>query len=330
MRAKLAKALGGWPDGPFGDALEIGAGTGYFCLNLAPARPDRARRPRPTSRRGCSTRSAPPPSELGLEVERRCAPTPSSCRSRTRASTSSSATPCCTTSPTSSAGAGGVPPGPAAGRNDRLLRRAVALRRPDRGGAEARRALVAPAVAPRDRAPAARDRGRPTATATSSSARSTSTPSRPGDLRATAAATPASSEVRVRGEELLANAYGWWCARSRRPPSPTRSRGLAQASPSAATSRCSASTRAARAAPAAAALLQPRALGAQARADGPSRELTAGRRSAWETGGVRSPRRTWSSSAPASPASPPRGRWSRRGVERGRARGARPSRRAGR
>jgi SAM-dependent methyltransferase len=35
VRAKLAKALGGWPDDPFGDALEIGAGTGYFCLNLA-------------------------------------------------------------------------------------------------------------------------------------------------------------------------------------------------------------------------------------------------------------------------------------------------------
>jgi SAM-dependent methyltransferase len=34
VRAKLAKALGGDPT-PFGDALEIGAGTGYFSLNLA-------------------------------------------------------------------------------------------------------------------------------------------------------------------------------------------------------------------------------------------------------------------------------------------------------
>jgi SAM-dependent methyltransferase len=31
---KLGKALGGRPDLPFGDALEIGAGTGYFSLNL--------------------------------------------------------------------------------------------------------------------------------------------------------------------------------------------------------------------------------------------------------------------------------------------------------
>jgi ubiquinone/menaquinone biosynthesis C-methylase UbiE len=34
---KLAKALGGLPDEPFGDALEIGAGTGYFSLNLVQA-----------------------------------------------------------------------------------------------------------------------------------------------------------------------------------------------------------------------------------------------------------------------------------------------------
>jgi ubiquinone/menaquinone biosynthesis C-methylase UbiE len=34
VRVKLRKALGGWPADAFGDALEIGAGTGYFCLNL--------------------------------------------------------------------------------------------------------------------------------------------------------------------------------------------------------------------------------------------------------------------------------------------------------
>src|SRR6476646_7780227 len=32
--AKLRKALGRDPSTPFGDALEIGAGTGYFTLNL--------------------------------------------------------------------------------------------------------------------------------------------------------------------------------------------------------------------------------------------------------------------------------------------------------
>jgi ubiquinone/menaquinone biosynthesis C-methylase UbiE len=34
VRAKLAKALGDAPDRPFDDGLEIGAGTGYFTLNL--------------------------------------------------------------------------------------------------------------------------------------------------------------------------------------------------------------------------------------------------------------------------------------------------------
>jgi ubiquinone/menaquinone biosynthesis C-methylase UbiE len=34
VRAKLSKALGEWPAVPFEDALEIGAGTGYFSLNL--------------------------------------------------------------------------------------------------------------------------------------------------------------------------------------------------------------------------------------------------------------------------------------------------------
>jgi SAM-dependent methyltransferase len=37
VRAKLAKALGELPPRPFGDALEIGAGTGYFTLNLLQA-----------------------------------------------------------------------------------------------------------------------------------------------------------------------------------------------------------------------------------------------------------------------------------------------------
>jgi ubiquinone/menaquinone biosynthesis C-methylase UbiE len=37
VTAKLRKALGGWPGEPFRDTLEIGAGTGYFSLNLMQA-----------------------------------------------------------------------------------------------------------------------------------------------------------------------------------------------------------------------------------------------------------------------------------------------------
>src|SRR3954454_2900012 len=37
VTGKLRKALGSWPPVPFGDALEIGAGTGYFTLNLMQA-----------------------------------------------------------------------------------------------------------------------------------------------------------------------------------------------------------------------------------------------------------------------------------------------------
>ena len=37
VRVKLSKALAGRPSRPFGDALEIGAGTGYFSLNLLKA-----------------------------------------------------------------------------------------------------------------------------------------------------------------------------------------------------------------------------------------------------------------------------------------------------
>jgi ubiquinone/menaquinone biosynthesis C-methylase UbiE len=37
VSGKLRKALGRWPERAFGDALEIGAGTGYFSLNLMQA-----------------------------------------------------------------------------------------------------------------------------------------------------------------------------------------------------------------------------------------------------------------------------------------------------
>jgi SAM-dependent methyltransferase len=34
VRAKIEKALGGWPSEPFDHGLEVGAGTGYFTLNM--------------------------------------------------------------------------------------------------------------------------------------------------------------------------------------------------------------------------------------------------------------------------------------------------------
>src|SRR3954451_4256279 len=37
VTGKLRKALGYWPERPFSNALEIGAGTGYFSLNLLQA-----------------------------------------------------------------------------------------------------------------------------------------------------------------------------------------------------------------------------------------------------------------------------------------------------
>ena len=98
-----------------------------------------------------------------------------------------------------------------------------------------RRALAAPA--------AARVRRRPRQpTATRSRARSTSTPSPPPTC-AGCCASAGFEQPRVGGEELLANAWGWGCARSRRRAEPEAvPLALAQRSPSAATSRCRGST----------------------------------------------------------------------------------------
>ena len=64
---KVEKLLGRAP-GPFARSLEIGAGTGYFTLNLLQAGVSR-RRSAPTSRPGCSTRCARNAERLGLDVE---------------------------------------------------------------------------------------------------------------------------------------------------------------------------------------------------------------------------------------------------------------------
>ena len=97
VTGKLRKALGVKHLGRFPAALEIGAGTGYFGLNLVRAG---------TVREYTATDISPgmvgaleaSAARLGCP----CAPAaarPPSCRSPTTRSTSSSATPCCTTCP---------------------------------------------------------------------------------------------------------------------------------------------------------------------------------------------------------------------------------------
>ena len=72
VRAKLTKALGAEPRDPFADALEIGAGTGYFSLNLLQL--GLAGRATATDiSPGMLTRLERSAAELGLEVETVCA-----------------------------------------------------------------------------------------------------------------------------------------------------------------------------------------------------------------------------------------------------------------
>ena len=162
---------------------------------------DGARRWRPTPSGSAST-------------SRPRAPTPSRCRSRTRASTSCSATRCCTTCPTCDrrstsstaccAPAGGSrspasPRGSATGwrRSPSAARRALAplWRRALRAGPR-RRAGGAPATASGD------DHGLERFVDIHAFA--------PGDLEPPRPARPASSDVTVRGEELVANWFGWF------------------------------------------------------------------------------------------------------------------------
>ena len=177
----------------------------------AAARPDRAAGRDRHLARDARRRCAATAERLGLEVrdggDRRRA----RCRSRTEsfdlvfghavlhhlpdldAAPRRSSTACC---------------GPAARSRSAASPRATATcspRCPKRGGAAGRTALAAAARAP----PRGRGGTRPSAaTATSSSPRSTSTPSRPGRSPRCSRA-PASTTSRIRGEELLANAYGW-------------------------------------------------------------------------------------------------------------------------
>ena len=96
---KIRKLLGPSP-GPWPRSLEIGAGTGYFTLNLMMAGLIENAVCTDVSPGMLKTLDANA-EKLGFDRARRPSPTPPRCRSRTRASTSSSATPSSTTCPTS-------------------------------------------------------------------------------------------------------------------------------------------------------------------------------------------------------------------------------------
>ena len=175
-------------------------------------RRDRARRRARTSRpgmlrdargqrgRGSASRSRPRPA------------TPPSSRSRTRASTSCSATRCCTTCPTSSARSPSSPACCAPGGT--LFFAGEPSRHGDRIAAVPKRAALRLAPlwrrAMRARPAARRRRRRPTSPSHALEAQvdvHAFVPARPLALRR---AAPASRDVRVRGEELLANWFGWF------------------------------------------------------------------------------------------------------------------------
>ena len=103
-----------------------------------------------------------------------------------------------------------VRPGPAPRRRDRLLRRASRLRRPPRRRAEARRRARRAAVARAGRRRQARRRRRARPRRRPRPRERGRRPRlRPRRRCARCSPEPASSDVRIRGEELLANIYGW-------------------------------------------------------------------------------------------------------------------------
>ena len=145
VRAKLTKALGGWPESPFGEALEIGSGTGYFSLNLLQLGLI-GRLVATDISPGMLGELAATAERLGLEVETE--------------TTDAERLPFEDESfdlvfghavlhhlPDLPAGPCRAPAGAAPRRHAGVLRRAVALRRPARRGAEARRAAGGAALA---------------------------------------------------------------------------------------------------------------------------------------------------------------------------------------
>ena len=208
VRLKLVKALGGLDGERFGDALEIGSGTGYFSLNLVQLGVVERLTATDISP-GMLKRLAATAEALGLDGV-------------TTVATEAEQLPFEDESfdlvfghavlhhiPDLDRAFARVPPGAAAGRDDRLRRRALALRRPPGGAAEARRPARRAGLAAAGRRRGARACRKPSSPrATRWRARSTSTPSR----RLTCGgccATRGFEQRRVGGEELLANAWGW-------------------------------------------------------------------------------------------------------------------------
>ena len=193
---------------PFGDALEIGAGTGYFSLNLLQAGAIERATATDISPGMLATLEANS-ERLGLEVR--------------AAAAEAETLPFADESfdlvfghavlhhiPDLSPGVLGVRPGAAAGRDPRLLRGAIALRRPPGGdpeedGAADRAALAA---ARRRLRAGPRGRGRRERPSTSSP-RSMSTPSPPATCAASAEAAGLLGKSGSSGEELLASIHGW-------------------------------------------------------------------------------------------------------------------------
>ena len=103
VTAKLRKALGAGRCRALRRGLEIGAGTGYFGLNLVRAGVVGELHGHRHLARACSTCWRRSAERLGLPVETAALRGRRSCPSPTTPSTSCSATPCCTTCPTSRA-----------------------------------------------------------------------------------------------------------------------------------------------------------------------------------------------------------------------------------
>ena len=210
---KLSKLLGAQP-GPYARSLEIGAGTGYFSLNLLRAgvvgaatctdiSPGMLAGAARRTRGGSASTSRPPPA------------TPPSCRSRTRRSTSCSATPCCTTCPTSSARSRSSRAccAPAGRCSSPASRRARATASPP--------GRSAPRCAPRRCGARRSARGPPCAARATAPAPSAEDAEHalesvvdvhafdPADLQRLMQGAGL-ADTRVRGEELLANWFGWF------------------------------------------------------------------------------------------------------------------------